>query len=217
MNLIKIYMNKLIAVLENSNGETSSFSEAGIVRVYSKCDEEWKVANDIIFKVEDMEDAKLVKERIRTIAESLEECKIFVGKQIVGFAFAIFERLGINVWEMEGDPINFLDYILEKEEELELEANNKKKEIIPAPVLVGKKGQYSLDLNKALEFDSNLTSKKILLPFFKNSDFSELKIICSHVPMWFEREFDKYNLNAVTTKNIKGEVVVTVSPKTPCH
>jgi Fe-only nitrogenase accessory protein AnfO len=210
-------MDKLIAVLENSDGYISSFSEAGIVRVYSKNDNEWKVIKDIIFKLDDMENMNSIKAKIQGIAESLEKCKIFVGSKIRGSSFAIFERLGINSWEIEGKPQDFLDYILEKEEALELERNNVEKEIIPAPVMVGKKGQYSLDLNKALEFDSNLTSKKILLPFFKNSDFAELKIICGHVPMWFEREFDNLNLNAVTTKNIKGEVVVTVSPKTPCH
>lgn len=212
-------MDKLIAVLENSNGEASSFSETGMVKVYLKNESGWNVINNIIFNIVEIDEIEAIKIKIKSIVEALENCKIFVGSKITGYSYTLFEKKGINAWQMQGKAESFLDYILEKEEELREKSNaiNSESEEVPTPILNGKSGFYKINLKDVLDKNSNLTSKKVLLPFLKNTEFDELEIICAHIPKWFQQEFDDCNLKSTTEESSAGEIKVIVSHKSCCH
>lgn len=210
-------MNKEIAVLENYNGEIASFSEPGLVKVYTKQDKEWKIKDEIIFSIYKITDVNLIRERIIKMVESLGQCKIFVGRKIGGIPYSILERFEVNSWEISGRSYEFLDHVMEKEEDEErklLESSSKSQgKCVCKPVKIGQEGRYFLDLVKVQQQNPNITTKQILVPFFKNQTFSELVISCSHVPKWFENGLDNFNLKADAQIEEKGRFKVTVKYK----
>lgn len=210
-------MNKEIAVLENYNGEIASFLEPGIVKIYTKQDKDWKIKDEIIFSIYKITDVNLIRERIIKMVESLGQCKIFVGKKIGGIPYSILERFGVNSWEITGRPGEFLDHVMEKEEDEErklLESSPKCQDrCVCEPIKIGQEGHYFLDLIKIQQQNPNITTKQILVPFFKNQIFSELVINCSHVPKWFEKGLDNFNLKADVQIEEKGRFKITVKYK----
>ncbi|WP_333858914.1 Fe-only nitrogenase accessory protein AnfO [Clostridium sp.] len=211
-------MNKEIAVLENYNGEIASFLEPGTVKLYTKQDKDWKIKDEIIFSIYKITDVNLIRERIIKMVESLGQCKIFVGKKIGGIPYSILERFGVNSWEITGKPDEFLDHVMEKEEDEErklLESSPKcQDKCVCEPIKIGQEGHYFLDLIKVQQQNPNITTKQILVPFFKNQTFSELTINCSHVPKWFENELDNFGLKADVQIEEKNRFKVTVKYKT---
>lgn len=218
-------MNKEIAVLENYNGETASFSESGLVKIYVKQSDRWKVKDEIIFSLCKIENINLLREKIISMVKSLGECKIFIGRKIGGIPYSILERFGVNSWEISGRPGEFLNYVIEKEEDEQrksLEHSSQCEEkcshcednCVCNPIETEQQGHYFLDLIKVQQQNPSITTKQILIPFFKKQDFSQLIIKCSHVPKWFERGLTDFNLEWDVQLKEQGQLNVIVKCKT---
>jgi Fe-only nitrogenase accessory protein AnfO len=185
-----------IAVLLNSNGETSSFNESGIVKVFSKQEGEWKIIKELLFNIEKNINIMYFRENILSMVTSLGNCKIFVARSISGIAYNILDTMGFSSWEIHGIPEKFLDSLLEDEELYKLSKTLTVKKInsLSAPVQTSNEGFYYMNLKELQSSNSNLSTKQVLLPFLKNAVFYELELLCSHIPPWFESEFEKMNL-----------------------
>lgn len=200
-----------IAVFLNSNGETISFNETGVVKVYLKDKEEWKVIKEIVFGIDNLTTSKEIREKLTAMAQALGECKVFVATEIKGLPFTVLDGMGFNIWKVKGTPEKFLEHVLESEEEEKL--NKLKGQVIPTPVQQGDKGNYYIDLKAIMESNEKVTSKQMLLPFLNNESFNELEIVCGHIPPWFEGEFKKLNLKSHIEKINEGEFNVKVHPE----
>ncbi|HEY8804832.1 MAG TPA: Fe-only nitrogenase accessory protein AnfO [Clostridium sp.] len=202
-----------IAVFQDNSGKTQSFIEPGIIKVYSRCTGEWKITKEIIFRIDNIGSLKAIRESVRNMAETLGDCKVFVGREIKGLPYNVLDSMGFNTWELTGTPKELLEFVFEKEEEearyLELAKEKAKLPLIQKI----KDGYYFLNLKKIQEHNINLTSKGILLPFFNTTVFYQLEIICGHIPPWFEAEFKKLNLKAESEVISKDEIKVAVYPK----
>lgn len=202
-----------IAVFQDSSGKTQSFFQSGIIKVYSREMGEWNITKEIIFRIDDIASLKAVREDIRNMAEALGDCKIFVAREIKGIPYNVLDGMGFNTWELEGDPKEFLEFVLEKEEaEAESMAAAKASDKLSLIQEV-ENGNYFLDLKKIQENNFNLTSKGILLPFLNATNFYQLEITCGHIPPWFEAEFKRLNLKAKSEVISQNEIRVTVYPK----
>ncbi len=51
-----------------------------------------------------------------------------------------------------------------------------------------KPGYYHIDLKSAMGSESAPSSKQILQPFFRSTEFESLEIDCDHAPKWLEKE-----------------------------
>ncbi|WP_026881927.1 Fe-only nitrogenase accessory protein AnfO [Clostridium akagii] len=208
-------MGKTIAVFLGINGATTSLNESGVVKVYSKENENWKVIKEILLKMDESMSIVSIRENIQSTIEALGDCRIFIGNKVTGIPYTILEKIGYNIWEIEGKPEEFLDYVLEneyKQDELEF-ADDVKLQAVPCPVSNGKDGYFSIDLKKIQEGNINYSSKQVLLPFLNNTPFYELEIICSHEPKWLDMELKRKNLKADVESNVKNKVKITVSHK----
>lgn len=194
-------MTMEIAVLININGESISFNENGVIRVYSNETKEWKVTNELTFEVEDITNTKELRDIIRSKATELGGCKLFVAKEVKGIPYAILDGMGFTIWELDGITEEFLDYIYEKEEEEK--ANKLKPKTIPVPIINGKEGHYFFDMKTELQNNPELTTKQVLMPFLSKTSFNELEIICGHIPPWFNKEFSSLNLR-FESEQIRG-------------
>lgn len=210
-------MNKQIAVLVNDSGKITSFLESGVVNIYVKENESWNIKDKIIFDTDSISDINLLRSNITKLAEHLGECKIFVAERVAGIPYNILEKFGINSWEINGDPYKCLDYVLEKEQEEEkrilIEANKPKHDSEKWILKDDESCNYSLDLVEMQNKSPNVTTKQVLLPFFKNTAFSKLTIDCSHIPKWFEGEIDRFNLKFNVQKLGINKFKVIVTPK----
>jgi hypothetical protein len=61
-------------------------------------------------------------------------------------------------------------------------------------------GQYFLDLKAALAQDPELSSKKILRPFFKATKFETLSLKCDHTPRWLPLEVEQMGYSLAIEK-----------------
>lgn len=206
-----------IAVFQDISGKTQSFLEPGIIKVYSKHMGEWKITKEIIFRIDNIAGLKIIRESIKNMAESLGNCKIFVGREIKGLPYHILDGMGFNTWELEGIPKEFLEFVFEKEKEEEKEqiksntsakVRNKLSQIEQL-----EDGYYFLNLKNVQENSDNITSKGILLPFLRTTSFYQLEIICGHIPHWFQVEFERLNLKMENRAINQNEIKVIVYPK----
>lgn len=211
-------MSDKIGVLIGKNSETTTIYESGIVMVYKKEAKEWNVVSEIIFNMNTSEGMQSIHKKVEKLIENLEDCKIFIAKRVEGVPYTVLKKAGFTIAEAEGKPSEFLDEFLEifeekKKKKLEEEAKNKTIQNAE-PVDQGEPGNYFIDLKKLQEENPSISSKKVLLPFLNNKTFYELKVVCSHIPPWFENELANLNMKMSSDK-INGDTYeVIISHKT---
>lgn len=177
-----------IAVYVGENGETTSLYEKGKIVVYRKMQGKWKVVDEKCFFLEKGLGIRELREKMREAVSFLGKCRVFVGLSVSGVPYFELEKHNFSIWEFGGKPLKFLDYILEKEEELQEEkAGLEKSGLPPAPVEV-LPGCYSISIKEIQEGNTGITSKQALLPFLRGRGFYSLEVLCNHVPPWLEAE-----------------------------
>ncbi|MDT8717431.1 Fe-only nitrogenase accessory protein AnfO [Clostridium sp. 19966] len=181
-----------IAALLDEKNNAVSFNEGGIIKIFSRGISGWTVIKEIPFNIDSSLSLKGIRDSIREMVIQLTECKVFAAEDVTGIPYNILESFGFNIWRVNGEPKDFLDYIQNNEEEAESEKTTENKDI-PVPVETDKKGYYCIDLKNVMEHNEKVTSKQVLLPFLKNCEFEELEVSCTHVPPWFNVEAKKLN------------------------
>jgi len=209
-------MNKEIAVILNDSGQTETIHEASIIKVYSKEKDHWEVINEFPFTLKDLTILKAIRENVLNLVKILDKCKIIVAKKLNGVPNNILDMSGFTIVEVEGNPEEFLDDVLERIEELELSLISaaREKELSAGPVSPNDDGYYYINLKELQNKNSGVTSKQALLPFLNNTSFYQLEIICSHAPKWLEEELKRINMASVTTMVKANEYKITVCNKT---
>lgn len=212
-------MRKEIAVYVNSFGEVVNFNEAGIIKVFSKDEDQWKIARELPFEFHSTEERSDISLDALNIAEALESCKIFVAREFSDLAHTMLDSMGFSTWKMDGDPSNFIEYVSEKEEEeaevirlMDFSNSSDKKQNI-SPVEIGNNGHYILNLKELQEHNTGITSKQALKPFLNNENFNEIIVTCNHIPNWLEREIESLNLNFQFSKTGQSDYVIVINKK----
>ena len=151
-----------IAVLLNDNGETSSWLDSGIIKVYERTNEEWTELKNLPYSIPTNSNIPSLRKYLFELIEKLGKCRIFVSKEVSGQLFSILEANFFNVYEINGSPDTFLDSILASEEKLQREerllASQAENKFFPEQI--DKFGNYTIDLKKLLQEDATVSSKK---------------------------------------------------------
>ncbi|MFV0467893.1 MAG: Fe-only nitrogenase accessory protein AnfO [Dysgonomonas sp.] len=208
-----------IAAFEDNKGNSLPFNASGIVKVYEQNDNKWVCMKEIPFATDEKMNLSDIRMCIYTMSYQLGDCKNLISKRIMGIFNAIFEEeLGIKIWTAPGSVSDSLDSIKNQIETIEAQIITETKPDtaidITEPLPVGDKnrGLYVIDLVKVQEKHDSLNSKDILLPFFKETTFQELEIICLHMPKWFDKELKTLNLEVYTENRKNGLCHAFVSP-----
>lgn len=200
-----------IAVLVNNNGKTISFNETGVLNVYSK-EEHWQVIKKIPFNITAINNEDEICEMVKNVGKALGECRVIIASEIKGIFYTILDCMGFDIWTIKGSPDDFLEYVLKREQEEKIEEISREK--APTPVeKTGECGRYCIDLRTVMEGNEKVSSKQVLLPFFKGKEFKELEIYCTHVPRWFESRFEDLKLRFYAEFISDGLVKIKVYPK----
>jgi len=202
----------MIAVYVNEQGVTALLGEKGVVRIYDKVGHDWQVIREYPFEMEQNQSLSGIRRYLQEMVQKLEGCKVFVAKAVAGQLYYLLEAHGFESFEAEGVPETFLNSVHEAVQQ-EKKSNAEKK---PSPEeyfnTTEEVGVYVVNLKKVLNLDCSLTSKKLLLPFFRKKEFNRVEVFCDHVPRWFETDLPPLQLHSTIVKLNDNEYSVHIMP-----
>lgn len=176
-----------IAVVENENQQTSSIFEPGFIATYEKNGGEWKAFNRFENKVFNAKGMAAVRMAVADTIKQLGDVKVVVASEIPGIASGTFQAAGFDIFLVESNVLAVLDSV--KKDMFEA---IKKRQEEPRKFDINEflepgvnKGDFSINIEKIMFKNPELTSKKILIPYLKDGEFKRLEVVCSHIPKWF--------------------------------
>ncbi|MDR2054706.1 MAG: hypothetical protein LBQ10_02365 [Desulfovibrio sp.] len=197
-----------VAVVTDSQGNLARFSGNALVTVYHKHAEGWICGKSIRFCVEPGQDMAGMRNRLRDLVEALGRTRILLAASISGVACSALDQRGFRLCEMDGfspEEPDVLDALAERASAPARSAP------APRPVEISP-GVYQCDLLDILGEYPDLSSKKILRPFFNETPFAELRITCSHIPPWLLPELKERGLEHDGPAPESGRLRLRVRP-----
>lgn len=204
-------MARDIAVCINEQGLTSSLYDASAIVIYRKAQGSWQIVNQKKVSLDKQAGMAGLRRQMAEIVEFLDQCNIFVGLAVVGMPYFELEKAQCSIWEFEGSPLSFLDYVLEKEEE-KMNESTMQTNTIPLPV-ERSPGEFYISIKEIQENGGGITSKQVLLPILGQGKFYSLEVLCNHVPPWLEAELKDGNLVGRVEKIAPTETHIYISKR----
>jgi Fe-only nitrogenase accessory protein AnfO len=168
----------------------SSFEEAKYVKIFEKDSNVWKAKKSIIInRNKDANGISEIREEYRKLVNQMEECKIIVVNKAFGIPYSVFYLQDFSIWELEGDPLKYLDEIVKSE--IKQETIEEQEEEIGHKI---KEGHYFIDLLELEITNPEMSSKNAIIPYMKQEDVKKIDIHCCHIPPWLIKERDKGNV-----------------------
>ncbi len=121
--------------------------------------------------------------------DSHRGCKSHSVQRAFRNSLFVFNQKGYCIFCAEMADQNTLDGMVKDMEDSD-EKRRRKEEMIKnaGPVETQTPGIYFLDLAQLQKECPEISSKKALLPFFSNTPFLELQLVCAHIPPWLETD-----------------------------
>ncbi len=194
-------MARDIAVFIGSNGTTACLEEPGEVVVYRRQQGKWRITDSLSIQLARTEGMAGVRRQAAAIIEWLRRCRIFVAQSVTGLLYKELEQAGFSIWEFDGRPADFLEYII-VQEELAARQNEPDKPAAPA-IVETEPGCFRVSLKDIQQSGSGLTSKQILQPLLAGNYYL-VEVLCSHIPPWLEAEQLSGRLDCKTNRSAEG-------------
>ena len=200
-----------IAVFLNEHSQVLPFYSFGIVEIYSDDGSNWNCINQIPFDMTYQKDLADVQLKVNMLTSEFEDCNLLIVETIKGLPTALLQEKGIGIWKFGG---LFLPELLDFVKNELVKVLVKPEKVVISPVLTGseEEAEYEIDLVSLLNENCGLNSMDILIPFMKETNFKKLQIRCSHLPKWFGKVLESFQLVS-KLEEIEPELFkATVSP-----
>ncbi|MEL7660615.1 hypothetical protein LNN31_15880 [Acetobacterium wieringae] len=199
----------LMAVFCDDNGQLARFDEMSNFVFFSKEAAHWSPSERIPFSCDLSGGLASIRENISQMLGAFNDCRIIIAKSISGVPYQIFDRSGFVICEAEDFDPELLDAIqadlISQNEEAQADAIL----LSRTPVETEIPGYYHFDLTEVQRKHPELSSKAALLPFLKETPFYALKLVCDHIPPWFEHQLPAMQMQyRVDNKNNSATHVV---------
>lgn len=180
-----------IAVITGIDGRTVPISEPGTVIVYRRVNGTWLAERRLPFSLESDGGLAGLRRRMGDLIAFLGTCRTFVARSASGASFFELEKAECQVFEIAGSPSEFLGTVwLEAKEEQDAKSPLPAGADIPAPLEISP-GKYYISIREIQGKRPEMSSKQVLRTFVQQGTFSELEIICDHVPPWIEVDAER--------------------------
>jgi len=199
----------VMSVLIDKTGNICDLFQAESVELYVR-QETWKLSQkdalESIQKQGRQEVTTLANELVAILSQA--DCNCLIGTKIIGIAYQILDRNGILLCETDEKSVLVMEeiyrdfYITKTKEEI--------KQVPPYPVKISEEGFYYFDFDLAMKCHSTLSSKKMLIPFLKESFFTCLTIRCSHVMPWLDTFIEESGMS-IDLKREEGIYTVNIT------
>lgn len=197
-------MNEIGVFLDKQN-VISSFEEAKLIKVFVK-EDLWKVKQVIeIESIGAINGLNEVRQKYKNLIKKIENCRIIVVKEAFGIPYSVFYMEDFSIWELEGDPLEYLDEVIKKELEHETENEVEKK--------IGKelrRGCHLIDLHELEITNPEISSKKAIIPYLKNQDVERIEVHCCHVPPWLVNMESKGQIKLQVSEVSRNDYIVLI-------
>lgn len=202
-------MTREIAVFHGSDGLTLPLGEPGTVTVYRRREGRWDIARQTAWELDAGRGMKELRRQMAGLLEFLGSCKVFVARSVTGLPYYEMEKAGISIWEVSGQPREFLTDIALRDEEAREESAAPAMMVVTPTQL--SPGHFFLSIKEIQEKECGVTSKQVLVPLLRKKDFSILEIRCNHAPPWLEAEIAACGLVSRVEKLGGNEYKVVVA------
>ncbi len=203
-----------IAVFVDKYGTVLPFFSSGVVEIYSDESGAWKCINQIAMDLSSEPGMNEVLRTVRMLVSEFDGCNLLVIENVQGIVSSYLSDFQIGIWKFKGLFLEegLLNHIRMEVEKALLE--REQMQVVTVPVLIGKEENavYELDLATLLDCDASLSSRAVLIPFFQNTNFRELIIICRLSPKWLEQSLDLLQLSSVFDDLGEGLICLTIIP-----
>jgi hypothetical protein len=189
-----------VAVFLNDAQGLASFPFAKQVHLYEKRPGGWVSVQIHYVDFSRARDIPALREVVRGLADRLGGCRIAAGRGMSGILYRELDRCGFSIFEIEELSPGVLDGISRDMSEPDAAADDPS-----GPVETAEPGVYTFDLVRYQNEYPDKSSKQALRPFLENTPFYELRLICSHVPPWIEKD---YQTEAQTAEDGRASVIV---------
>lgn len=183
-------MNEIAVFLEEKD-VISSFEKAKYIKIFAKDKYVWRTEKVILINTTtDKKEISEIRKEYQSLVEEMGECKIIVVNKAFGIPYSVFYVEDFSVWELEGNPYDFLDEIIARE--------ILEEELAEQEVEVAKKiaeGHYLVDLQELELTNPEISSKKAIIPYLEKEEVKKIEVLCCHVPPWLVDRKDKYNIS----------------------
>ncbi|MVX65884.1 nitrogenase [Clostridium chromiireducens] len=195
-----------IGVFLDEKETISSFDGARYVKIFTKDKYLWKTKKVILInRTSSKKGINEIRQEYKNVLSEMENCKIIVVSKAFGIPYSVFYMEDFSIWELEGNPLDYLDEIIERElEQEELE----KKEIEIAKKI--SEGYYFIDLQELELTNPEISSKKAIMPYLEKEDVKKIEVHCCHVPPWLisKKENGEISLEINEIKKNDYKVIV---------
>ena len=202
-----------IAVFVDGEQRPSAPHEAQRVALFHKQGGTWVETQSRPVEVTDNQSYTQIASLLHSLEAFTQGAQAVAGSTIAGRAFAVLNQLGKHIFEIRDISQEQLSGIAE-----DIAMADAKKRLaeeafkVTSPTETDIAGVYTLDLVTALEEYPELSSKMILKPFLKSTPFTELTLICRHIPHWLEAE-----RGITVQKKQRGDYLVLTIQKQCCE
>jgi len=199
-----------IAVFTNEKKEICDFFDAGRFLIFER-DEAgtWKTTSEKSFAKIVPSNPSLTRSNTQILLPLVEGCDVLAGGSLVGIPFSVFDRAGLHIFEIGSIGDEIFDGIIEDIQNADAASAAKEKIIRDAkPVETSTPGVYFLDLISLQKECPEVTSKKAMMDFLKDTPLVELRLVCKHIPPWIENS-GLYNVRITREKDGEVEAVIT--------
>jgi Fe-only nitrogenase accessory protein AnfO len=206
-----------IAVITGADGCSVPLAGPGTILIFRRTHGIWQCIRSFPFSPEKEKGLSGLRQKTAELVESLGECRTLVAKSAAGIALFELGKARCHVWEVAGKPEEFLDVVSLKVKECEdpgaftlpVSADAG----LPAPRET-EPGKFTLSITEIQRKRSGVSSKQVLQQFIRRAGFTELEIICEHVPPWIGVEVEFLGIQIETGPSNPHEVrVLLKKPK----
>ena len=200
-----------IAVFVNKDSQVCDFFDAERFLIFERgeAEKKWNMINETSFKKVVPSNPALTRKSTEALLPLIEGCNVLAGGALVGIPFTVFDRAGLHIFEIGAVGDEVFDGIAEDLRSADNEAAAKEKIIREAkPVETSTPGVYFLDLIALQKECPEVTSKKAMMDFLRDTPFLELRLVCKHIPPWIENS-GAYNVQITSDKDGAVEAVIT--------
>lgn len=165
------------------------FLSCNRVDIYEKQADTWHLVRTVSFSPVTGSSVKELRQQTENVAAYAEDAKAILCKEITGIPFSVFNKKGYGIFCTEKAGEEVFQGVMEDLEESD-EKKRMKEEMIRSarPVQTSTPGIYHLNLLDLQKECPEVSSKKAIVPFLKETPFLELHLVCAHIPPWLEHD-----------------------------
>lgn len=207
-----------IGIVLNEKDQITSFMKATKVAIYEKPDSDWHKTSEITNCFSIRDSMSQMRDFLKELIVELKDCKILIASILTGIPFMMLDKEGFMLCEAEELTEQLLEEIAFDFKKMEQDKNlviDTSKDYPTRPFETKDQGIYELDMSKLQECHPDISSKKALIPFLKETKFYQLNLYCSHVMPWLDRELPVLGLG-YKVKPLEGQGYFVAIEKMCC-